>query len=162
MQVSWFCGFSYSILESAGSYESPSTFFAELLGLCLMFFCGTLHLFSFVPGWRCSDDNWVVQSSTSIVEYYYKNIIRNHFTGFCPASHILFYPRISLSWPWSQAGQVTISVPILPQHILKAGWIESLKLHGCLRIPIPPLEGSLALLQEMDSSDSKPPLPGIS
>ena len=56
VKVSRFCRFSCSVLDPTGSLN-PSFHSSRLSELCLMFGCGSLHLFPSAAGWSLSVGN---------------------------------------------------------------------------------------------------------
>ena len=66
-QVSWLCRFSCIVLDPSGSYNPSSPSSEEFPKLCLLFGCGSLHLFPLTP--------------------------RGSLSDFSFSSHVWFYPR---------------------------------------------------------------------
>jgi hypothetical protein len=57
-QVSWFCRFSCIFFDSSGSLSPISHSSIRCPELCLMFDCGSLHLFPSAFGWSLSGDSY--------------------------------------------------------------------------------------------------------
>jgi len=93
------------ILDPSGFYNLSSPSFSTFPKLCLMFGCGSLHLFSEAAQWRLFDDSWARQGYMSIAE--------NHQESF----HWLFSPVVfaSILGVWA----IQSLVPVHPGSVVQ-------------------------------------------
>lgn len=125
--------FSRGVLDLPGSLNPSSPSSTGVPLLCLVFDCGSLHLFPVAARWSLSDGNWAGQWSMTTAEYH-QNISLIFFpvmfgsslwavqtlgSGLSGSIRKEFALVVWVSSHW--LATPIISKPPLPQHILEAG-----------------------------------------